>query len=485
MDRDSRIFVAGHNGLVGSAIVRALRREGYENLLLRRRADLDLMDSRATDQFFKETRPTHVIDAAARVGGIHANRSFPASFLQENLAIQSNLISAAHRHDIEKFLFLGSSCIYPKHADQPITEDSLLTGPLEETNQWYAIAKIAGVKLVQAYRRQYGFVGISAMPTNLYGPGDNFDLETSHVLPALMRKFHEAKLMGTPEVIVWGSGQPRREFLHVDDLADACIHLMHRYDDERVVNVGCGQDVSIAELANLVKTTVGYDGEIKYDTSMPDGTPRKLLNIDRIVETGWRPSISLEDGVANTYRWYLDSLAEGDQAIGEEANAEPPGPPEAENPNDLKTVLKQISSWRADGMRIGFTNGCFDILHPGHVSLMRQARAACDRLVVGLNSDASPYFATKGPNRPVQDQASRATVLSAFADVDALVIYDDETPRRLIEAIRPDVLVKGADYTVETVVGADFVQANGGRVLLADLKVGHSTTNTIARMAGE
>jgi GDP-L-fucose synthase len=485
MDRDSRVFVAGHNGLVGSAIVRALRREGYENLLLRRRADLDLMDSRATDRFFKETRPTHVIDAAARVGGIHANRSFPASFLQENLAIQSNLISAAHHHDVEKFLFLGSSCIYPKHADQPITEDSLLTGPLEETNQWYAIAKIAGVKLVQAYRRQYGFVGISAMPTNLYGPGDNFALETSHVLPALMRKFHEAKLAGKPEVIVWGSGQPRREFLHVDDLADACLHLMRRYDDERVVNVGCGQDVSIAELANLVKTTVGYEGEINYDASMPDGTPRKLLNIDRIVETGWRPSISLEDGVASTYQWYLDTLSPGDQAIGEEANPAPPGPSETENPNGLETVLKQISRWRADGMRVGFTNGCFDILHPGHVSLMRQARAACDRLVVGLNSDASPYFATKGPNRPVQDQASRATVLSAFADVDALVIYDDETPQRLIEAIRPDVLVKGADYTVATVVGADFVQANGGRVLLAKLEDGHSSTNTIARMAGE
>ena len=485
MDRDSRIFVAGHNGLVGSAIVRALRRGGYENLLLRRRADLDLMDSQATDQFFKETRPTHVIDAAARVGGIHANRSFPASFIEENLVIQLNLVSAAHRHDVEKFLFLGSSCIYPKNASQSITEDFLLNGPLEETNQWYAIAKIAGIKLVQAYRRQYGFAGISAMPTNLYGPGDNFDLETSHVLPALMRKFHQAKLMDRPNVFVWGTGSPRREFLHVHDLADACLHLMHYYDDESPVNVGYGEDVSITELANIVKTTVGYEGEIKYDTSMPDGTPRKLLNIDKIVETGWRPNISLEEGIANTYQWYLDSVEGNHRTTEENASSTPPEPAGPESPNGLKTVLKQVSRWRADGMRIGFTNGCFDILHPGHVSLMRQARAACDRLVVGLNSDASPFFAAKGPNRPVQDQASRATVLSAFADVDALVIYDDETPKRLIKAIQPDVLVKGADYTIDTVVGADFVQANGGRVLLAEFKDGHSTTNTIARMAGK
>jgi GDP-L-fucose synthase len=485
MDSDSRIFVAGHRGLVGSALVRALRRDGYENLLLRGRSDLDLTDSRATDRFFAESRPTHVIDAAARVGGIHANRSYPANFIEENLAIQANLVASAHRHGVEKFLFLGSSCIYPKNAEQPITEDSLLSGPLEETNQWYAIAKIAGIKLIQAYRRQYGFTGISAMPTNLYGPGDNFDLETSHVMPALMRKFHEAKLNSSPNVMVWGSGAPRREFIHVDDLANACLHLMRHYDDEDVVNVGCGEDISIAELAELIKRNVGYSGEIIFDTSMPDGTPRKLLNVDRIVKTGWRPSIPLEQGVADTYRWYLDSLRSSGDMPKDAPDPGRPSKPEQANNWDLEDVLERIKEWRADGLRIGFTNGCFDILHPGHVSLMRQARSACDRLVVGLNSDASPYFASKGPNRPIQDQAARATVLGAFADVDALIIYDDETPKRLIETIRPDVLIKGADYTIETVVGADFVQANGGRVLLAELEAGHSTTNTIARMAGE
>lgn len=485
MDRDSRIFVAGHGGLVGSALVRALRREGYENLVLRRRSDVDLSDSRATDGFFAAARPTHVIDAAARVGGIHANRSFPASFLEENLSIQSNLIASAHRHGVEKFLFLGSSCIYPKSAEQPIAEEALLSGPLEETNQWYAIAKIAGIKLVQAYRRQYGFVGISAMPTNLYGPGDNFDLETSHVMPALMRKFHEAKLSDAPEVVVWGSGAPRREFIHVDDLANACLHLMRHYDAEDVVNVGCGEDISIAELAEMIKRSVGYNGKIVYDTSMPDGTPRKLLNVERIKKTGWQPTIPLKDGVASTYRWYLDALASSsstDKAIsGVPSSAAAAA---QDDPWGLDGVLARVGRWRADGLRIGFTNGCFDILHPGHVSLMRQARAACDRLVVGLNSDAS-VRKLKGPSRPVQDEASRAAVLSAFGDVDALVIFDEETPEQLIQAVRPDVLVKGADYTVENVVGADFVQATGGKVVLAELKDGHSTTNTIARLAGE
>jgi GDP-L-fucose synthase len=484
MDRDSRIFVAGHRGLVGSALVRALRREGHDNLLLRGRADVDLTDSRATDQFFAEMRPSHVIDAAARVGGIHANRSFPASFIEENLAIQSNLVASARRHGVEKFLFLGSSCIYPKNAEQPIVEEALLSGPLEETNQWYAIAKIAGIKLVQAYRRQYGFAGISAMPTNLYGPGDNFDLETSHVMPALMRKFHEAKLNRAPEVIVWGSGAPRREFIHVDDLANACLHLMRHYDDEEVVNVGCGQDISIAELAELIKRSVGYTGKIVYDTSMPDGTPRKLLNVERIKNTGWQPAIQLAEGVASTYRWYLDTLDRAADAKPETSEARRAGSSAREHLWSLDAVLARVKAWRADGLRVGFTNGCFDIPHPGHVSLMRQARAACDRLVVGLNSDAS-VRKLKGPNRPVQNQDSRAAVLSAFADVDALVIFDAETPRGLIEAIRPDVLVKGADYTTATVVGADFVQAIGGRVVLAKLEDGHSTTDTIARMAGE
>lgn len=483
MDHHSRIYVAGHRGLVGSALVRALRREGYENLVLRGRSDVDLRNSGATNRFFAAERPTHVIDAAARVGGIHANRSYPANFIEENLAIQSNLVASAHRHGVKKFLFLGSSCIYPKNAAQPMVEEALLTGPLEETNQWYAIAKIAGIKLVQAYRRQYGFKGISALPTNLYGPGDNFDLKTAHVMPALMRKFHEAKLSGASEVVVWGSGTPRREFIHVDDLANACLHLMRHYDAEDVVNIGCGEDISITELAELVKQTVGYSGKIAHDTSMPDGSPRKLLNIDRIRKSGWQPSIQLEEGVAATYRWYLGSLNSSPGAKDEETSPAQPTAIAPEPSWSLDNVLAKVAKWRADGLRVGFTNGCFDILHPGHVSLMHQARAACDRLVVGLNSDTSPYFASKGPNRPVQDQTSRATVLNAFADVDALVIYDDETPKRLIEAIRPNVLVKGADYTVETVVGADFVQANGGHVLLAALKDGHSTTNTIARMA--
>lgn len=484
MDRDSRIFVAGHRGLVGSALVRALRRGGYRNLLLRGRSDVDLTDSRATDRFFAGARPTHVIDAAARVGGIHANRSFPANFIEENLAIQSNLVASAHRYGVEKFLFLGSSCIYPKNAEQPIVEDSLLSGPLEETNQWYAIAKIAGIKLVQAYRRQYGFVGISAMPTNLYGPGDNHDLETSHVVPALIRKFHEAKLTKAPEVEVWGSGAPRREFIHVDDLAEACLHLMRHYDDEAIINIGRGEDISIAELAELIKRTVGYSGSIVYDTSMPDGTPRKLLNVERIKNTGWQPAIPLEEGLASTYRWYLDALDSPPDTT--KRASEPPRPAAVDQDNswDLDDVLARVTRWRADGLLIGFTNGCFDIPHPGHVSLMRQARAACDRLVIGLNSDAS-VRKLKGPGRPVQDETSRAAVLSAFADVDALVIFDEETPERLIEAVRPDVLVKGADYTVETVVGADFVRANGGKVVLADLKDGHSTSGTIARMAGE
>jgi len=480
MNRDSRIFVAGHRGLVGGAITRALRRAGHDDLLLRTRGELDLTDPRATDRFFAEARPTHVFLAAARVGGIHANRTWPAEFVEENLAIQSSVIGAARRNGVEKLLFLGSSCIYPKLAEQPMHEDALLGGYLEETNQWYAIAKIAGIKMVQAYRQQYGFNGIYGMPTNLYGPGDNFDLETSHVLPALIRKFHEAKQSGVDEVVVWGSGKPRREFLHVDDLAEACVHLMNTYEGEEIVNIGCGEDVSIAELADLVRDAVGYEGGITYDASMPDGTPRKLLNVDRITETGWRPRISLKDGIAETYRWYLDTLADASAEVAT-ALAAPTFDSKITERPDLVT---RVEHWRAAGLKVGFTNGCFDILHPGHVSLFRQARAACDRLVVGLNSDAS-VRRLKGEDRPVNDETSRATVLAALEDVDALVVFDEDTPKELIEAMRPDVLVKGADYTVDTVVGADFVQANGGEVLLADLMPGHSTTGTISRLAGE
>jgi GDP-L-fucose synthase len=484
MDRDSRIFVAGHRGLVGSAIVRALRRDGFENLLLRGRGDLNLMDPLATDSFFREAKPTHVIDAAARVGGIHANRSFPANFIGDNLSIQSNLVASAQKHGVEKFLFLGSSCIYPRNAEQPISEEALLSGPLEETNQWYAIAKIAGLKLVQAYRRQYGFSGISAMPTNIYGPGDNFDLDTSHVLPALLRKFHEAKASNSSEVVVWGSGAPRREFLHVDDLANACLHLMSHYESEEPINVGCGEDISIAELAEIIKRITGYSGEITFDSSMPDGAPRKLLNVEKLRDSGWRPRIALEEGIASTYQWYLETLASPtseEHAPSEPSHVAATG---GGDPWGLTPVLAQIARWRGDGLRVGFTNGCFDILHPGHVSMIRQARAACDRLVVGLNSDAS-VKKLKGPSRPVQDEASRAAVLSAFSDVDALIIFNEETPEQLIQAVRPDVLVKGADYSVDTVVGADFVLGIGGKVVLAELKDGHSTTNTIARMAGE
>lgn len=305
MDRASRVFVAGHNGLVGSAIVRALKRANYSQLLLRRRSEVDLTDARAVDSFFREEKPEYVFLAAAKVGGILANSSFPADFIRDNLAIQLNVIDAAFRHGTTKLLFLGSSCIYPKFAPQPIHESALLTGPLEPTNEWYAIAKISGIKLVQAYRRQHGFQGICLMPTNLYGPGDNFDIKSSHVLPALMRKFHEAHVSGSPEVVVWGSGTPRREFLHVDDLADASLHLMLNYDQEDIINVGTGTDLTIAELANLIGQVVGYKGKIVFDSTKPDGTPRKLLDVSRINAAGWTARIDLKNGIRQTYEWYL------------------------------------------------------------------------------------------------------------------------------------------------------------------------------------
>lgn len=308
IDRQGRTYVAGHRGLVGSAILRRLEAEGFENLLTRTRSELDLSDPRMVDAFFAAERPEYVFLAAAKVGGILANMTFPADFLRENLAIELNVIEAARRHGAKKLLFLGSSCIYPKFAPQPMKEEHLLTGELEPTNEPYAIAKIAGIKLCEAYRRQHGKDFISAMPTNLYGPGDNFDLKNSHVLPALIRKFHEAKERGESEVVVWGTGRPRREFLHVDDLADACLFLMDNYSGEEAVNVGVGEDVSIEELASLVRKIVGYEGRIVHDTTKPDGTPRKLLDVSKLAGLGWQARIPLEKGIRQTYVWFRDTL---------------------------------------------------------------------------------------------------------------------------------------------------------------------------------
>ena len=306
MNEGSRIFVAGHQGLVGSAIARRLRELGYTNLLLRTRKELDLCSQAAVEAFFAAERPEYVFLAAAKVGGILANSTYPADFLRDNLQIQVNVIESARRHGVAKLCFLGSSCIYPKLAPQPLREEYLLTGPLEPTNEWYAIAKLAGIKLCQAYARQYGFSAISLLPTNLYGPGDNFSLQNSHVLPALIRRFHEARERGDAELVVWGTGTPRREFLHVDDLADACVFLMHHYAADEPINVGVGEDLSIAELAALVARVVGFQGRLAFDSSKPDGTPRKLLDTHRINDLGWRPQIPLETGVAATYRWFLD-----------------------------------------------------------------------------------------------------------------------------------------------------------------------------------
>lgn len=307
MHENARIFVAGHRGLVGSAIVRQLEREGFHNLLLRTKSELDLRDQTAVNQFFGTERPEYVFFAAAKVGGILANSNYPADFLRDNLLIQTNVIDAAWQFGTHKLQFLGSSCVYPKFAPQPIREEYLLTSSLEPTNEWYAIAKIAGIKMAQAYRRQYGFNAISLMPTNLYGPGDNFDLNNSHVLPALMRKFHDAEKAGVDKVVLWGTGQPRREFLHVDDLASAAVFLMKKYEGEEIINVGCGEDISIVELAAMVAETVGFRGVVEWDTTKPDGTPRKLLDVSKLKQLGWAPTISVRDGIAGTYRWFTEN----------------------------------------------------------------------------------------------------------------------------------------------------------------------------------
>jgi len=309
--RSSGVFVAGHRGLVGSAIVRRLEALGCRNVLVRSHSELDLSEQVAVGWFFREHRPEFVFLSAARVGGILANSTRPAEFLHDNLVIQTNVIHAAWKHGVKKLLFFGSSCIYPRLAPQPIKEEYLLTGPLEATNESYAIAKIAGLKLAAAYRAQYGLSAISLMPTNLYGPGDNFDLESSHVLPAMIRRFHEAKASGAPAVTLWGTGTPRREFLHVDDLADAACFLMEHYDAPEVLNVGVGEDLTIADLAVLVARVVGYTGRIVFDPSRPDGTPRKLLDVSRIRALGWHAQIPLEQGIASTYEWYMTHASEG------------------------------------------------------------------------------------------------------------------------------------------------------------------------------
>jgi len=304
MDKNDSIFIAGHRGLVGSAVLRKLTGEGFSRLLTRTRSELDLTNRAAVEEFFSREKPALVVVAAAKVGGIKANNDHPVAFLTENLLIQSNLIGAAHAHGVRKLLFLGSSCIYPKHAPQPIPESALLGGPLEPTNEAYAIAKIAGIKLCQAYHREYGANFISAMPTNLYGPKDNFDLETSHVLAALLRKAHEAKTSGAHEIVVWGSGTPRREFLHVDDVASACFFLLQNYESPEIINIGTGTDLTVRELAEMICDVVGFKGKLTWDASKPDGTPRKLLDITKIESLGWKPTIALREGIVQTYEWF-------------------------------------------------------------------------------------------------------------------------------------------------------------------------------------
>ena len=310
LKESDKIFIAGHGGMVGSALVRRLEASGFTNLLTRDRSRLDLRNESAVAEFFAEEKPDVVILAAAKVGGIKANNDYPVEFLLDNLRIQNNVIRSAFQTGVGKFLFLGSSCIYPKLAPQPISETALLTGPLEPTNEAYAIAKIAGVKLCQAYARAYGANFISVMPTNLYGPNDNFDLETSHVLAALLRKAHEAKTQNQKELAVWGTGEPRREFLHVDDLAAACLLLLEKYDSPEIINIGCGEDVTIRELAELICDVVGFRGELAWDKTKPDGTPRKLLDVTRIRELGWNPTIPLREGIAHAYDWFLANRAE-------------------------------------------------------------------------------------------------------------------------------------------------------------------------------
>ena len=304
MESDSKIYIAGHTGLVGSAIQRKLKEQGYSNIIGRTREELDLERQTQVEPFFEEQRPEYVFLAAAKVGGIFANNSFPAEFIYSNIMVQTNIIHSAYRTGAKKLLFLGSSCIYPKHCPQPMKEEYLLTGPLEPTNEPYALAKIAGIRTCQSYNRQYGTNYISVMPTNLYGPHDNFDLETSHVIPALIRKFHEAKIQSNSSVTIWGTGSPRREFLHVDDLADACVFLMNHYDESDMINIGCGEDISIAELALLIKDIVGYTGNIEYNIDKPDGTSQKLLDVTKLKGLGWQPKLSLREGIKKTYEWY-------------------------------------------------------------------------------------------------------------------------------------------------------------------------------------
>jgi len=309
MKKGSKIFVAGHNGMVGSALVRGLRRLGFNNLILKSRKELDLLDSKATGEFFREEKPEYVFMAAAKVGGIFANQTQKADFIYENLQVQNNVIYGSWKNDVVKLLFLGSSCIYPKYAEQPIKEEYILTGPLEPTNDAYAIAKIAGIKMCQAFNEQYKTNYISVMPTNLYGENDNFDLNTSHVLPALIRKFHNAKIMKSNAVQLWGDGSPFREFLHVDDMADACIFLMRKYNGSEIINIGSGQDMPIRELATLISSVVGYKGKITWDISKPNGTPRKLLSVSKLNQLGWKYSITLQSGIEKTYKWFLQNYS--------------------------------------------------------------------------------------------------------------------------------------------------------------------------------
>lgn len=308
MEKDSRIYVAGHHGLVGSAIVRKLKDSGYENLVFRTYEELDLERQERVEAFFDQERPEYVFLAAAKVGGILANSQFPAEFIYSNLVIQTNIIHSSYLYEAKRLLFLGSSCIYPKHAPQPMKEEYLLSGYLEPTNEPYAVAKIAGIKMCQSYNRQYGTRYISVMPTNLYGPGDNFDLKTSHVLPALIRKFHEAKMGGDKSVEVWGTGAPRREFLYVDDLADACLYLMNNYDGDNIINVGVGRDQSIRELAEMVGEVVGFKGDLRFDHTKPDGTPLKLLDVSKLTALGWQAHTPLAEGIKKAYQWYLEQL---------------------------------------------------------------------------------------------------------------------------------------------------------------------------------
>ena len=307
MEKSSKIYIAGHRGMVGSAIVRRLEENGYTNIIYRTSAELDLRNQAAVEKFFEEEKPEYVFLAAAKVGGIYANNTYPAEFIYDNLMIETNIINSSYKNKVKKLLFLGSSCIYPKFAEQPIKEEYLLTGSLEETNEAYAIAKITGIELCKFYRRQYGCDFISAMPTNLYGINDNFNLETSHVMPALIRKFHEAKINNSKEVVMWGTGKPRREFMYVDDLADSLIHLMINYSDEIHVNLGTGEDIEIGELANLIKKIVGYEGKIVNDLSKPDGTPRKLLDVTRLNSTGFKHKVELKDGIQKVYEWFLNT----------------------------------------------------------------------------------------------------------------------------------------------------------------------------------